>query len=325
MNRLIISALLFSTAFSIQSQTFAPAPGNIGTTAIKKDSSIIIDWANGIELTRGLMNKLNPSAGYASFGDKLDAIQQDEKTTNGIVSLGDSGVAVLTFNRPIKNESGPDFVVFENGFVDNFLELAFVEVSSDGINFVRFPAISEGPSTVQIGAFDMSDCRYFNNLAGKYRIGYGTPFDLEELSGNIGLDITSITHVKIIDVIGSINPQIGSFDSKGSIINDLFPTEFPSGGFDLDAVGVIYQGPLGVYKNELNFSIYPNPTTGIVMININEPVELKIYDISGKEIYNESLIVSKSVDLTGFRSALLFIEISTSNGSKINKITFLDN
>ena len=39
MNRLIISALLFSTAFSIQSQTFAPAPGNIGTTAIKKDSS----------------------------------------------------------------------------------------------------------------------------------------------------------------------------------------------------------------------------------------------------------------------------------------------
>ena len=322
---MIISALLFSTAFSIQSQTFAPAPGNIGTTAIKKDSSIIIDWANGIELTRGLMNKLNPSAGYASFGEKIDAIQIDEKTTNGIVSLGDSGVAVLTFNRPIKNESGPDFVVFENGFVDNFLELAFVEVSSDGINFLRFPAISEAPSTVQIGAFDMSDCRYFNNLAGKYRIGYGTPFDLEELSGNIGLDITSITHVKIIDVIGSINPQIGSLDSKGSIINDLFPTEFPSGGFDLDAVGVIHQGPLGVYKNELNFSIYPNPTTGIVMININEPVELKIYDISGKEIYNESLIVSKSVDLTGFRSALLFIEISTSNGSKINKITFLDN
>ena len=323
MNRLIISALLFSTAFSIQSQTFAPAPGNIGTTAIKKDSSIIIDWANGIELTRGLMNKLNPSAGYASFGDKLDAIQQDEKTTNGIVSLGDSGVAVLTFNRPIKNESGPDFVVFENGFVDNFLELAFVEVSSDGINFVRFPAISEAPSTVQIGAFDMSDCRYFNNLAGKYRIGYGTPFDLEELSGNIGLDITSITHVKIIDVIGSINPQIGSFDSKGSIINDLFPTEFPSGGFDLDAVGVIHQGPLGVYKNELNFSIYPNPTGGEIKIIANELITVRVVDIYGIELYFKKDYKDEFINLSGLSTDFLFIEISTKSSRHIEKITIL--
>ena len=323
MNRLIISALIFSTAFSIQSQTFAPAPGNIGTTAIKKDSSIIIDWANGIELTRGLMNKLNPSAGYASFGDKLDAIQQDEKTTNGIVSLGDSGVAVLTFNRPIKNESGPDFVVFENGFVDNFLELAFVEVSSDGINFVRFPAISEAPSTVQIGAFDMSDCRYFNNLAGKYRIGYGTPFDLEELSGNIGLDITSITHVKIIDVIGSINPQIGSFDSKGSIINDLFPTEFPSGGFDLDAVGVIHQGPLGVYKNELNFSIYPNPTSGEIKIITNELITVRVVDIYGIELYFKKDYKDEFINLSGLSTDFLFIEISTKSSRHIEKITIL--
>ena len=323
MNRLIISALLFLTAFSIQSQTFAPAPGNIGTTAIKKDSSIIIDWANGIELTRGLMNKLNPSAGYASFGDKLDAIQQDEKTTNGIVSLGDSGVAVLTFNRPIKNESGPDFVVFENGFVDNFLELAFVEVSSDGINFVRFPAISEAPSTVQIGAFDMSDCRYFNNLAGKYRIGYGTPFDLEELSGNIGLDITSITHVKIIDVIGSINPQIGSFDSKGSIINDLFPTEFPSGGFDLDAVGVIHQGPLGVYKNELNFSIYPNPTSGEIKIITNELITVRVVDIYGIELYFKKDYKDEFINLSGLSTDFLFIEISTKSSRHIEKITIL--
>lgn len=323
MNRLIISALLFSTAFSIQSQTFAPAPGNIGTTAIKKDSSIIIDWAIGIELTRGLMNKLNPSAGYASFGDKLDAIQIDEKTTNGIVSLGDSGIAVLTFNRPIKNDEGPDFVVFENGFVDNFLELAFVEVSSDGIHFFRFPAISEASSTVQIGPFDISDCRYFNNLAGKYRIGYGTPFDLEELSGNIGLDITSITHVKIIDVIGSINPQIGSFDSKGTIINDLFPTEFPSGGFDLDAIGVIHQGPLDIKENIFDFSIYPNPTSGEIKIIANELITVRVVDIYGVELYFKKDYKDEFINLSGLSTDFLFIEISTKSSRHIEKITIL--
>jgi hypothetical protein len=325
MNRLIFKLFAFFLTFSSLSQSFAPAPGNTGTTAIKKDSSIIIGWANGIELTRGLMNKSNPSAGYASYGDKLDAIRSDESTTYDIVSLGDSGVAILTFDRPIQNELGPDFVVFENGFVDNFIELAFVEVSSDGIHFFRFPSTSEAPTNVQIGPFDMSDCRYFNNLAGKYRLGYGTPFDLEELSSTNGLDISSITHVKIIDVIGSLNPLIGSFDSHGTIINDLFPTEFPSGGFDLDAVGVIHQVPLGVVENSLINSIYPNPSNGIITININEPTDLKMIDVLGKEIYREKLFESKSFDFKEFNLTVLFLELTNSRGSKTTKIAFLNN
>jgi hypothetical protein len=171
----------------------------------------------------------------------------------------------------------------------------------------------------------MSDCRYFNNLAGKYRVGYGTPFDLEELSGENGLDLNSITHVKIVDVIGSINPQIGSFDSHGNIINDLFPTEFPSGGFDLDAVGVIHQGPLGLIENEITNSIYPNPSNGSITIKISEPTDLKIVDILGNEIYSEKLVDSKSVDLKEFRLDFLVVELRNSKGLKTNKITFLNN
>jgi hypothetical protein len=37
---------------------------------------------------------------------------------------------------------------------------------------------------------------------------------------------------------------LGSRDSKGNIINDPWPTNFASSGFDLDAVGVINQGIL---------------------------------------------------------------------------------
>jgi len=51
-----------------------------------------------------------------------------------IVSLGDSGVADVTFAGAIYNGPGADFAVFENGFLNAtndslaFLELAFVEV-----------------------------------------------------------------------------------------------------------------------------------------------------------------------------------------------------
>jgi hypothetical protein len=82
------------------------------------------------------MDIANPGLGYASLGDSSLAIGP---ANLDIVSLGDSGVATLTFSSPIANGLGPDFVVFENGFLDPandsfaFLELAFVEVSSDGV------------------------------------------------------------------------------------------------------------------------------------------------------------------------------------------------
>jgi len=47
--------------------------------------------------------------------------------------------------------------------------------------------------------------------------------------------------VKVIDVIGTIDPQYASRDSFGNIVNDPYPTPFGSCGFDLDAVGVINQ------------------------------------------------------------------------------------
>ena len=81
------------------------------------------------------------------------------------MSLGDGGVAILTFKYPIKNETGNDFAVFENSFNDTFLELAFVEVSSDGIHYFRFPAVSNTQDTLQMGNDASIDARHLNNLA----------------------------------------------------------------------------------------------------------------------------------------------------------------
>ena len=147
------------------------------------------------------------------------------------------------------------------------MELAFVEVSSDGVNYSRFESISETPTDVQIDNFSYSDCRYLYNLAGKYRVFFGTPFDLEELSGTAGLDINHITHIKIIDVVGSITPDTGSYDSQGNIINDPYPTPFESGGFDLDAIGVIHSTNLHLNELSQNTSVFPNPTKDLIYLH----------------------------------------------------------
>lgn len=316
MNNIVF--LLLALSANAFGQSFAPAPGNVGSTAIHKDSSVIIDWASTVSISRGPMNILNSGAGLASYGVDSDA---EGPTAGTTVSLGDGGIAIVTFDSPIVNGSGPDFAVFENGFSDDYLELAFVEVSSDGVNYFRFPATSETPVNVQSDNFTFTDCRYVNNLAGKYRVNYGTPFDLQELVGEPGLDVANVTHVKIIDVIGSIDPNIGTYDAFGNIINDPFPTEFESGGFDLSAVGVIHSTTESI--NELNKSlvhVYPNPTNGTIHLESDIYLEFSLYDAQGRLLQNGVVVELETLNLTSFDKGIYFVRVSS--GEMIETIKF---
>ena len=190
--------IIIALTHNVFAQSYAPEPGQLGTTAIHKDSALIVSWATTVEVNRGYLDIENKSSGLVNFGTSEEAIGKAQGNSVDVVSLGDSGVAILTFDRPITNGPGPDFAVFENGFSDHFMELAFVEVSSDGVLYERFPSVSEIPNDIQLGPFELSNCAYIHNLAGKYRQGYGTPFDLDDLL-NTGLDLNRITHVKIID------------------------------------------------------------------------------------------------------------------------------
>ena len=287
-------------------QSFAPDPDEVGTTAIYKDSSVFVAWATVVEINRGYLDIQTPLDGIVSFGLNSDAIGMP--TGVDVVSLGDGGTAVVTFNRPITNGLGPDFAVFENGFLDHYIELAFVEVSSNGLDYVRFPAISEEQDTLQIDNFNFSNCAYFYNFAGKYRANYGTPFDLEELSGSALLDVNNITHVKLIDVVGSINPQYGSVDSQGNIINDTYPTAFPSGGFDLDGIGVINEQQLAVSINHLEkIVVVPNPSQGVYSVLTDSRGACVITNSLGQIVRRKSFNETFEIDLTYEESGIYFL------------------
>lgn len=297
----ILALLPFS--FLTSAQSFAPEPGVQGSSAIFKDSSIIIDWATGISLERGYLTISDQGLGLVTYGQSSDALGAAD---NMVVSLGDSGVAILTFTNPVANGAGPDFVVFENGFIDHYMEFAFVEVSSDGVNFFRFNAVSEIPTSTQIDNFSTSDCRMVNNLAGKYRVFYGTPFDLEELSNEAGLNVNQITHLRLIDVVGSIDPQFGSVDGQGNLINDPCPTPFESGGFDLDAVGVIHN-TLSLEENFISVSVSPNPISDILKIQSGHSLQFQLMDSFGKEVLSGNCVEEKLIDVSRYLPGLYIL------------------
>lgn len=223
---------------------FDPQVGQPGSRGIPVASSAFVGWTDTlVSITRGPQNIANPSGPLASAGNPLSVLGG----SSGLVSLGDGGSITLGFNTPIANGLGADFAVFENGFLAGsvglaYLELAFVEVSSNGVDFFRFAATSLTQTATQVGGFGMLDARNLNNLAGKYIAGYGTGFDLDELKGvSPLLDVNHVIQVRIRDVVGSIDPRYGSRDSLGNLINDPYSTPFASGGFDLTGVGVIHR------------------------------------------------------------------------------------
>jgi hypothetical protein len=189
----------------------------------------------------------------AAVGDSFD-----------IVSLGRGGEITLTFDRPITNGQGWDFAVFENSFSDTFLELAIVEVSSDGVTYAAFE--TDSLTANPVGGFGAIEPSNIDGFAGKYRQGFGTPFDLsdlatqpEVLSGDV--DLSAITHVRLLDVVGD-----GSdFDTSGDVIYDPYPT-FQSAGFDLDAVGVRYEQGVNSPPDEPSLL---SPADGAMSVALN--------------------------------------------------------
>lgn len=212
---------------------YTPAAGIAGSTAVWKESTDIVQWATGYH------NYLPGSNVTADFKTPEKALGKAVGSSFDIVSLGDKGTITLSFSGVIRNGAGWDFAVFENSFSDNFLELAFVEVSSNGKDFFRFPSFSFTASPVN--GFGTIDPTNIDGLAGKYRQGFGTPFDLDIFKNVSGLDVNSISFIRLVDVKGD-GSEFDSFPAGYGgphKIYDPYPTS-GSGGFDLDAIGVRY-------------------------------------------------------------------------------------
>lgn len=253
---------------------FAPAAGEPGSTAIAMDDPAFVGWATGFS------SLVYGSDVDESWQTPSRALGPAAGSVNDVVSLGRGGQITLTFLHPIRDGTGPDFAVFENGFGATFLELAWVEVSTDGVHFVRFPNYSA--TAFPVVGYGSIDPEKLHGYASKYELGYGTPFDLEHLAEAYAdvlagtdpfsdayrqqlldnfpeLDLSAINHVRLIDIVGDGNAQSAARDPDGNgyPIYDMYPTA-GSAGVDVEAVGVLNQvDPQGL-PQEIAFDPIPN-------------------------------------------------------------------
>ena len=225
----------------------------------------------------GVWNDPNKTIGPVT-GDSSDIVSLGDLDQNEIGQNIPPGEITLLFGKGgepddlgvIRNVKGYDFVIFENGVISGrttlggsvfgqmFAELGFVEVSSNGRDFVRFPSVSltGGP----VGPYGTIEVSNIYNLAGKHPnaegICTGTPFDLDEIADDPlvvsgAVDINNIKYVRIVDIPGSgdfsddvirhIDPYTWpnwAYYSANHPVYDAWLT-WGSGGLDLEAVGVL--------------------------------------------------------------------------------------
>ena len=203
----------------------------------------MVAWGTAVDaIVRGPLDIAAPEIGNASFGTAENVLGVATADPLDTLSLGDGGSITVYVESGISNGPNDDFAVYENGFFDLnglFAELAFVEVSSNGVDFARFDSDALNPYLV--ASFDSLDPTDYHGLAGRHETGFGTGFDLEDLyldplvaSGTVSL--IDVQYVRLVDVVGDGS----TFDSAGNPIYDPYSTPFEAGGFDLEAVGVIH-------------------------------------------------------------------------------------
>jgi len=240
---------------------YPPVGNDPFSEGVQKDNELIKSWADGYaEFIKGYdRSTCSPDNGW---DDPSMAYGPATGNNFDIICLGNHGEITLTFSTGITDGPGFDFAVYENAFVSQggagvagqmFGELAFVEVSSDGVNFLRFDSASLTPGPV--GGYGSVNVQHIYGLAGTQPNAYGndnafgTPFDLSSLRNKKkvteGLvDLNNITHVRVIDISGTAHIDGNyhpCYDSFGNIIHDAFKT-WGSGGFDLEAIAVMNSG-----------------------------------------------------------------------------------
>lgn len=83
--------------------------------------------------------------------------------------------------------------------------------------------------------------------------------------------------------------------------------------------------PLGVssndYSKSLNVNIYPNPTKGIVYVEIEENVKVEITNLQGQVVKMETLNnMTNSIDLNGINSGVYLVKVTTKEKFIVKKL-----
>lgn len=199
---------------------------------------------------------LGPPIGAGTSGGSMD-----------VLSLGDGGVIVLEFVDNIAiNGPGPDLIIFENAFFAGgdpenvFCEVAFVEVSQDGIEYHRFPNDYDPDGTPVNNPDNWTGFAGVAPVLSRPDNGID-PTDPDTAGGDLfDLDDVGLEWVRYLRIIDTGEGDTAATDDDGDIIYDPGLPGGTMAGFDLDAVAAVFSEPVPTPTPPEEPTASPSPT-----------------------------------------------------------------
>jgi len=118
---------------------------------------------------------------------------------------------------------------------------------------------------------------------------------------------------------GSITPGVEIFADGESFYSTGEVGNFGDGQSYFNAFK--YTTNLSVDNFEkYDFTMYPNPTNGLLNLSANQSFEVKIFDLNGKLVFNDKLNESQQLDLSHLSPGVYLTKISINKVTKTNKL-----
>lgn len=254
---------------------------------------------NSVSLNLPQMTPKSAYAVYVSAATNANNKVSFEAENLTVKSSYTTGRPHYTINE--LEASGGSSTVLESNAIGDFVEYT---IPSPGAGIYNLSAILKGAPNrgfVQLYINDKATCPpedLYNNEFKYYKNDFG---NIEIGSDDINLKF------QIVGKNPSSNGHLMVFDK-----------------FDFTFLGTSATAGLNDVKNELNFNIYPNPTSKIISIDItgslSEKQELSLYDNSGRLLIDKKLIQnSSSINVGNLSSGVYFIKIVDKEKTCIKK------
>ncbi len=146
-------------------------------------------------------------------------------------------------------------------------------------------------TNVEQNTITLSSCYYITDFGAISNLENDFLIDLPN-NGNFTL---------IVNMYSSINPILCNYENLEDTVSLNFTTPI--------------NGTVSLNTNEINnkeFLIYPIPVKDVLNFDIKEKItSLKIFDASGKLVYQNHEVNTKKIDVSNLKNGTYFLEIKT--------------
>lgn len=284
--------------------------GELVTLSATSTGTGVVTWDNGVVDSVAFASPIGTTTYTATSTDGNDCAFTVDITVNATPTV-DAGQDITLCSgitdTTLTATGAADTFTWDNGVMDG----------------VQFTPTSGVTTYIVTAEYTASGCQATDTLvlmAGSPSISLSAT---DELFGNDGS--ASLT------ILGGIPPFTFDWDNDGTgdndDNNDLFGV--PGGTYTVimtDASGctttetITIGSQLGIDELNVDLSVYPNPTNGMITLSLNGTFEYNVFNALGQDVITGSSTDEVQVDLSSFDNGTYSIKIITEQQTAVVKI-----